>query len=269
MDQNNRNMIIVLAVAAVIIIGGWLVISSSSGVKPPFTVIESHSMQHCQADDKHSEIGVIDTGDMILVRSLDKTTVTTYVEGSQNGYQMFGDYGDVIIYKRTGNNPVIHRAFIWLEYNGSSWSAPSLAGYAGEWYNDGNTDYNNMTGSLTFYKVGVVVPGGKNLTINLDTLSAHSGYLTVGDSVSNIYFDQSTSICPTGPVTEEMIKSVAWKEIPWLGAIKLMLKGNSEELNAWASNSKTMLVCEFATIFLIVIGLNYLVTEILIQRRKE
>jgi signal peptidase len=118
MRTEDRNTIIVIVIAVVIIIGGWAVISVSSGVKPPFTVVESHSMQHCSNTDHESEIGIIDTGDLILVKNPDKTDITSYVEGYQNGYEQFGDYGDVIVYKRPSGNPVIHRAFIWLNYNG-------------------------------------------------------------------------------------------------------------------------------------------------------
>ena len=47
-----------------------------------------------------------------------------------------------------------------------------------------------------------------------------------------------------------------------------MLKGNSTELKTWAPNSITLLAMEFLTIFLVVISLNFLYTEIILYRRK-
>ena len=269
MNTEDRNTIIVVLIAIIVIVGGYVCIKSASGVSPPFTVVESHSMQHCQLDDRHSDIGIIDTGDLILVRSPSKCTITSYIEGSQNGYQKFGDYGDVIVYKRVGQNPVIHRAFLWLDWNGSSWSAPALENYAGDWNNTGSgNDYMHMSGTLSFTGVGVVVEGGKNLSIDLDSLPKTSGYLTLGDSVNNQYFDQNTIII-SSLISEDMIKSVAWKEIPWLGALKLMIKGNTSELNSWAPNSKTMLICEFAMIIVMLYAAIHLAGTVMSLRRRE
>lgn len=195
MNKELRNLIIA-AVAIVAVIGSsWAVISVTSGVSPPFTVVESYSMQHCQEDDKHSEVGVIDTGDMILVKDKNKVHITSYIEGTQTGYRSFGDYGNVIIYYREGQNPVIHRAFLWLDLNEDkqSWSAPALVNYKGSWECTGGDDPSHLTGTLKFTGVGNVVKGGKSLEINLDTLKAqhpHSGFLTLGDSVKNLKFDQ-------------------------------------------------------------------------------
>ena len=105
---------IALLIVLILLVSGIVLVKNASGVSPPFTVIESNSMQH--SDDK-SQIGVIDTGDMIMVKSLGKSNVVTYVEGHQSGHQEFGDYGSVIIYKRAVGNPVIHRAILWIEYD--------------------------------------------------------------------------------------------------------------------------------------------------------
>jgi len=274
-NKELRNSLIVVAAVAILFIGGWAVIGNASGVNPPFTVVESHSMQHCQTDDKHSEIGTIDTGDLVLVRSTDKCTITSYVEGYSNGYTMFGDYGDVIIYYRDGHNPVIHRAFIWLEYlGGGKWSAPALENYdSTKWSCTSGTDYNNLSGILAFTEVGVVVDGGKTLSIDLDSMTSHyptSGYLTVGDSVSNTHFDQdlANNICK-GLVSTERIKSIAWVEIPWLGALKLMLGGHSAELDTWASNSKTMLAMTIFGAIISIFGIGYAIDEVSFIREKK
>lgn len=162
MKKEYRNILIALAVIVTVLGGSWAAIQISSGVSPPFTVVESHSMQHCQKDDKHSETGIIDTGDMILVRDKDKGSITSYVEGSKNGYTSFGDYGNVIIYYRDHGNPVIHRAFLWLEYNDDgTWSAPALEGYERPWVcKDQGTvidDIHHLRGEITFDRVGNVV----------------------------------------------------------------------------------------------------------------
>lgn len=96
---------------------------------------------------------------------------------------------------------------------------------------------------------------GKNVSINLDNLQHHSGFLTLGDSVRNNYFDQASTISSCDLVSMERVKSVAWKEVPWLGAIKLALKGN-EYLKEWAQNSVTMVVLLFISIILSVLGLG-------------
>ena len=265
MNNDVRNSLIAIAAVVIVIAGGWVFISSSSGVNPPFTVIESHSMQH----DTQSEIGVIDTGDLILVKSPDKCNIVSYVEGTKNGYQSFGDYGNVIIYKRDIGNPVIHRAFLWLEYNGDgTWSAPSLENYSKPWTCSASTDYNHLEGTLTFSEVGNVVTNGKTLSINLSSIEKKSGYLTVGDSVSNTYFDQATSITHS-LASKDNIKSVAWKEIPWLGSIKLMLNGNTSELNTWAANSKTLLIELVATIIIIILAIGCVIDEISYIRDKR
>jgi signal peptidase I len=83
---------------------------------PPMVVVESESMMH--AED--SEVGVIDTGDLVLVKKIgSRGDITTYFVGKKQDYKTYGEYGDVIIYKKDGGKetPVIHRAILWLEYN--------------------------------------------------------------------------------------------------------------------------------------------------------
>ncbi len=171
------------------------------------------------------------------MRDPSKTDITTFVEGSQNGYSMFGDYGDVIIYYRGEKlNPVIHRAFLWLEYNGDeTWRADALKDYDGKWTAMGT--YESLSGDLTFYNLGYE---GNTCTIDLDDLSKpkentqsgesyepHSGYLTKGDN--NGYFDQLTTIT-YGLVSEKQIKATAGIELPWIGCIKLMMNHINEHM---------------------------------------
>jgi signal peptidase len=105
-------------------------------------VVESESMMH----GTDSQIGIIDTGDLTLVKKVDtRHDIITYVEGRgtytvqwteninnvtvpQSGafhgakadYRTYGDYGDVIIYQKNGRStetPVIHRAMLWFMPN--------------------------------------------------------------------------------------------------------------------------------------------------------
>src|SRR5467141_2064388 len=84
-----------------------------AGVWPPLVVVESSSMQHGK---EVSSLGVIDTGDMVFQQSAPtRGAVITYVEGRANGYSTYGDFGDVIIFRRAGTpTPIIHRAIMYI-----------------------------------------------------------------------------------------------------------------------------------------------------------
>lgn len=267
MKKENLTTVIALLIVLILLVSGIVLVKNASGVNPPFTVIESNSMQH--SEDK-SQIGVIDTGDMIMVKSLGKSNVVTYVEGHQSGHQEFGDYGSVIIYKRAVGNPVIHRAILWMEYDGIKWSAPSLKNFNDEngsplWECDSN-DYMNITGTLKLTLNNGVV------TINVtgsgdNNLQLHSGYVTKGDHNSSV--DQSASnISLNNLVNPERIKSVAWKEIPWLGSLKLLFNGHTTYLNNYAKNSVPCLAAFFITIILSVISAGYLFDEYVLRKKK-
>ncbi|MCL2510029.1 MAG: S26 family signal peptidase, partial [Methanomassiliicoccaceae archaeon] len=115
METDTKHTIItvvaVIAVIAVVFMG--LSIGSGSTL-PQTTVVESESMQHSVG----SQIGIIDTADMIILKNKDKSPIETYVDGYNNNYQTFGSYGNVIVYSRGADqNPIIHRAILWLDYN--------------------------------------------------------------------------------------------------------------------------------------------------------
>src|SRR5947208_4034421 len=84
-----------------------------AGVWPPLVVVESSSMQH---GSEASSLGVIDTGDMVFQQAAStRNSVITYIEGRANGYSTYGDYGDVIIFRRAGTaTPIIHRAIMYV-----------------------------------------------------------------------------------------------------------------------------------------------------------
>jgi signal peptidase len=269
-NKETRNLIIVLAVAVMLLLGGYLGLKSYSGVQPPFTVINSGSMMH----SSDSKIGIIDTGDMLVVRDPDKEGICTYVEGSKNGYTSFGEYGDVIVYKKPNQN-IIHRAMIEIELTSKTstsciWHIPSLDGFdkwtvtnsssyaEGSEYKDAcwNPDTCEITldssRSGWYFWLTDVGYAHVNVPINLYDLAKHTdtgatGYLTKGDNgTTNTRFDQTSGIFQDTIVQKDIIKSVAIFEVPWLGAIKLYLNGNGSRV---PSNTTVDL---FLTIFAII-----------------
>lgn len=260
MEDNSKITVIAIVAIVAILLGVGVWIYTTSGVDPPFTVVESQSMQHTD----RSEVGTIDTGDLILVISPENTEIVTYVEGSKTGFKQFGEYGSVIVYLRDKGNPVIHRAFIWLEYNyiDKSWSAPSLSGYSGKWtcVSDGEsiTDFNKLKGMLKFENIGEF---GKSPYIDLDKLalvSPRSGYLTIGDNTTNPVFDQTNGVIMQSTISKEIVKSVAWVEIPMIGAMKLFINGKSNVLDAYVPNALPTVILTLITIFIVLSGIGYL-----------
>lgn len=216
-------------------------------MESPLSVIMSSSMQH---DNYQSEIGVIDTGDVMVVQNPSKADIQSYTEAIFTGYKTFGDYGSVLIYERGDDvNPVIHRAIVWLQYNGNgTWSAPSLQNYK-TWTCTGSTDYRSLSGTLTFSDI---TQSHKEVSINLDSLGKQSGYLTMGDNPeTNKYFDQAVGII-SHPVGTDEIRSVALIELPWLGVIKVFMTPNKKANLDHVPNSIYSMIMLFVMIFAII-----------------
>ena len=109
-NSEDKKFIATIGVIAVIIIGGYAGLALYTGFNTPFSVVMSESMQH---DNSRSQIGCIDTGDVVIVKSPDKAEIVSYIDATKTGYMTFGDYGSVIIYERGGgHNPVIHRGMM-------------------------------------------------------------------------------------------------------------------------------------------------------------
>lgn len=263
MRKDAIESIIIMVVAFALIGGGYLYIQTASDVDPTFTNVESWSMQHSD----ESQLGVIDTGDMVILKNKDSySQLTTYVDGYASGYSSFGEYGNVVVYERNPSsnlNPVIHRLILYLEYVGEidgvdTWSAPSLANFDGNWSCTSGTDYTKLSGTLELYNIGY---GNKTVSFDFSNLEGYeySGYLTKGDNAStNNYFDQSTSITK-GLVTYEDINSVAWIEIPWGGILKLVKNGDMNRINDWVPNSIPSMVISLAAILLAFLAANSII----------
>jgi signal peptidase len=262
-------------------------------------VIESDSMMH--GDD--SNVGTIDTGDLVLVKSIDdnRKEITTYVEGEKSGYKTYDSYGDVIIFKKNGvdDTPVIHRAVAYIVYNASgnnndpqlsefgSWDIPSMGRYntMSFWIPDYKPNRINLTVNLktilkNFQSTGIEPHGGFIIkgdnNIQVDQLSdLKDGFIIKGDN--NIQVDQLSDLKdsegnPVEPVKTEWIVGKAQGELPWFGLIKLYISGETDEPNKKAPpTSVRMLVFSIALIIIIPIVLDVLFSVIgkQIKKRKE
>ena len=220
-----------LAVLIVVIILG--VIYAYTRVWPPMVVIESESMQH---GNDATYIGVIDTGDLVLVQAApQRSDVTTWVQGMATGYMTYGNYGDVIIFKTSSQStPIIHRPMFYMEWNAATgkFDIPDLDGLPrGLWratYFNGTVVVTprGMDGTLRLYQSG----WDWNLTTVFDIHAflgkARSGYVTMGDN--NAY----RGLTPPSEGNnydrqyfprQEDIVGKARGELPWFGLIKLVL----------------------------------------------
>lgn len=148
-----------------------------AGTWPAVVTIESESM-----------VPNMNVGDLVLVVDEDRFgDLTTWSEGQWTGYQSFGDYGDVIIYRPNGVDsvhPIIHRAMTFVD-------AAAVEGSAfGSYYED-----------------------------------PHGGYITKGDN--NPYIDQGNLWIPgvgmIEPVEKEWIIGKALIAVPLLGYLPLHL----------------------------------------------
>lgn len=264
MSRGSKIILSVVGVFILVVLGGFLYINANSGLDSSLSVIMSSSMQH---DNDMSQIGKIDTGDVMVIKAPEKVDIYSYVEGTQNGYRSFGDYGSVIIYDRGDDvNPVIHRAIVWLDYTRGTWSIPSLANYRGQWSCTSGTDYMNLSGTLTFTDI---TQSAKTVSINLDSLKKQSGYLTMGDNPeTNKYFDQGAGIV-NYPIGNDDIKAVAVYEIPWMGVIKVYMTESKRSYLEHVPNSIYSLVMLFVMVFTIIYCCDFYHTHKLTRAKKK
>jgi len=214
-----------IAVLIVLIVLGG--IFAYTRVWPPMVVVESSSMQH---RNDVSYIGVIDTGDLVLVQAAPlRSDVITWVEGKATGYMTYSNYGDVIIFNRENDpTPVIHRAIFWMNYNatGTAFDIPDLANLRlnvlwGGFYANGSpvSSPHGLNGTIWLAQSGW--RGDMNISFNLrasfltNPVYRHDGYVTLGDNNEGTY-DRT-------PVLQKDIIGKARGELPWFGLLKLTL----------------------------------------------
>lgn len=198
---------------------------------PPVVVVESGSMQHSM---DRSALGVIDTGDIVLVKRVDsERDITPWSVGKLDGHKTYGHYGDVIIYDKNGEGgtPVIHRAIVFIRHNET----------------EGGVHYFDVPEWGIFHERTITYYiDDLDLQINYTPPRGHSGYLTKGDNpVTNRKIDQESGITDAhgSPVTQisvDWVIGVARGEVPWFGLIKLNLNNNPGYDSAPA-NSRTNL----------------------------
>jgi signal peptidase I len=233
---------------------------------PPIFVVESGSMQHGSKD----VVGLINTGDLVLVKKVNPDSVIPYVVGEETGYSTYGEYGDVILYHPNGNagvTPVIHRAILYLEWNSvnDTYSAPALAtlfpcgNSPGALYSVSGTangcGWNGLISTITLYDVGW---RSATVTIALGNMGRYSGFVTMGDD--NVEgsppvgeTDQSFGI--SALVAGGWILGVARGMVPWVGSFKLLIDGNAGQV---PPQSWQFLALSLSAIVLAGFGLHYL-----------
>ena len=212
-----------------------------SGIWPPIVVVESGSMQH----GDNSSIGIIDTGDIVLIKAVSDTLdIITYVEGRAEDYNTYGDYGDVIIYERSYGAPIIHRAMVYLEWNGQ-WSAPSLSVLSTEEWSSETCNYSNLGSWLTLYDVGYK---GNTVNISFMGMPHEDGYITMGDH-NNPFWDGDV-------ISFSRVIGKAQGELPWFGLIKLYSTGSTPE--EVPSNSINSLIFSLIAIVTLILVTDYM-----------
>ena len=249
-----------------------------SGIWPPMVVVESKSMQH---SDDTSYIGVIDTGDIVVVKKVNGfDEVTTYIEGLADGHSTYGEPGDVIIYYRDGMpKTIIHRAIVMLEYNstGGGFDVPTLANVPSETWSvpGGEKVWWNLKDTLVLHDIGYA---GAHMDIDLSSMLSymmstgdpHGGLITLGDNNWEVVngtpvarYDQRWLSSMREPVSDDWIVGKARGELPWFGLLKLWVTGNLPD--DAPANSQRNLVISIGVLILIPIIVD--VGSSIMQRR--
>jgi len=230
----------------------------------PMVAIESGSMEHPD-NPPFGRLGTIDAGDMVLVQKVtnhdDLITHGGNYGGAQarNGWQSYGDYGDVVIYKPLGNDntpQIIHRLMCWVELRiQGNTTTYTIAEYG--IFNEDNLDIPDLG-------INPVTESRSHQPwMNWD----HSGYITMGDN--NDICDQVTSLCPQ-PLQLEWITGKARFEIPWLGTINLFFDDILTGGNTVQNVHQDSLICLGIVIALLIsIPIILDVKDYLIRRRED
>ncbi|MFW5904297.1 MAG: S26 family signal peptidase [Candidatus Saliniplasma sp.] len=248
MEDYHKEIILILKDAFVAMIILSIVLSSLfiyTGRWPPMVVVESPSMSHGEGNPPASELGVIDTGDIVAVKSVDnREDVVTYIEGKGTGYKTYGQYGDVIVFRPDGSQdytPVIHRPILYLQFNETSqgFDIPALSElqYSIDWETSEGEKVYGLSETLILYDYG---HRDVTVTIELENFIEyeHSGFITMGDN--NIrndrgIYDQGNLVNINEPIRTEWVEGKARGELPWFGSIKLVYLGRTDSVpsNTW------------------------------------
>lgn len=251
-----RNLLRDVAIAFLIVAVLLAALFAYARVWPPMVVVESASMQH---SDTESFLGVIDTGDIVLVQSApQQVDVTTYVEGRARAHQTYGDAGDVIIFRRYGREdttPIIHRAIMFLEWNETAdgFDIPSLLELERgvDWESNrefpfglGEGDY-VLLKHVNFRDLDLRFTFGFFVSFAKSPLcpTPCSGFVTMGDNNA-----QGQGGYDDWIVKEEWVLGRARGEVPWFGLLKLVVGGpfgwgdSRAPANSWTSLTVALIV---------------------------
>ena len=253
MKSDTKNIVIAVSVIITVFVAAYGCTVLYAGLSSPFYTVESGSMMH-SADSK---IGIIDTGDMVVVKDVSKMSITTYAEACVTGYGKFGDHGDVVLYKNAAGRTIIHRAILFMEHlGGGKWNIPDLAAYPGMW--------SCAKDAVGYHGILSITAGYRDIPITIDLGSpayaglpaGTCGYITMGDNNSS---------ADTLFVTEDMVIAVAAHEIPWLGCVKLLITGNNADKVPW--NSVIYLILSIALMIASVFAAAFTFERM--RRKKE
>lgn len=166
-----------------------ILITAAAGVWPPFSAVESGSME---PDISQGDMTVVTDTDRFVSDQADDNGVVTWEEGQEGEAKSFGDYGSVIVFEtpNSGGNLTLHRAMFTVEEGE-------------DWYD--RADEEHVEGAAS-------CEGLRNCP------APNSGYITKGDA--NSYYDQAMGMSP--PIEEEWVVGVAEYRIPYVGWMRLI-----------------------------------------------
>ena len=175
-----RDVAVAFFVVLMILLALWTY--TGQWFNAPMVAIESGSMMHL--NEPFGRLGTIDAGDMVLLVKVNRKDDVLTRGGDfsgekakgEAGFQSYGDYGDVIVYRKYGrydDDQIIHRARCWIEYN-ELFQTYTVAEYG--IFNQSSITIQEL--GLNKYK------------------PSHSGFITQGDNpVTNNRCDQAGGIC--------------------------------------------------------------------------
>lgn len=241
-----------------------------TGSMPPLVVVESSSMVHDSDGEVGSiDAGDLVLVHKSSFENIVTFAEATDPLNPYYGHEAHGMEGDVVIYKKNGetSTPIIHRAILRVVPNeayppSSNGTCPEEASFDSEWIIDGTRG----ACVLTWDVPGTNVVNQPSISIQFDGIDAgyydcerfahagveahlvvhdwvpkHSGLLTLGDA-NKCSVDQGAGAVNgssglrtldgsvLGPVQESWLVGRAGGEIPWLGAVKLMVSGSGPGL---------------------------------------
>ena len=249
--MKRRNLIKVAVILAVLLFIG-LILAYTEEI-PPISVVASESMTHSD----YWTPGTINVGDIVFVKKITSVpdNIITYVVGRNTGYQTYGEYGNVILYKSSSGLTIIHRAIFYLSWNNS---LPVIQGY---------TNQSWITVTRNYVLIDDVGYSHRNLVVFISSFVNVSGFITMGDfnlAHSNEYnsslsayiaADQNVGIT-NSPISSKNIIGVAFWDIPWFGLIKLnilRLYNQWPQYNEVAKDSYDFLFASLVVIFAVIL----------------